>query len=233
MADTPTATSRSTLDYQASSYWNQAATRSIDHTTNADDDLASDVFSSRAAPLSRPWTSLSRTSRATTRPATRSGRRSRATTVTSVANESPNVICAICENRGVAPSVGLAFLDLTHGSAVLSQFIDNLSYFRTTHHIHMMDPSRVIFMSTAVQPESLNSLSSVIQNFFPQIRIETVEKAAWSEASGIEYIDRLAFERDVQRIKLVLEGRQLSVCSFAAVRPQSSRCDLNRLCLPA
>ena len=164
-----------------------------------------------------PTTAMARFSRANTRTTTRSGRCSRATTVTSVANESPNIICAICEARGVSPSVGIAFLDLTHGSAVLSQLLDNPSYFRTTHQVHMMDPSRIILRPSTAQSESPNTLNQILRTFFPHIRLDICDRLSWSETSGLDCIERLAFESDLHRIKVTLAGKFYAVASFSAV----------------
>lgn len=198
------------------SEWNQIMSQGIMASTEIeyDDDLYNGT--SRGV-TERPATAMSRFSRANTRPATRSGRRSRATTVTSVANESPNLICAICEARGVSPSVGVAFLDLTHGSVVLSQLVDNPSYFRTTHQVHMMDPSRIIMMPSASQSESPNTLDHVMKTFFPHIRMDTCDRSAWSETSGLDCIEHLAFQTDIHRIKVALAGKFYAVASFSAV----------------
>lgn len=49
--------------------------------------------------------------------------------------ENQEIICAVSESRGVSPSVGLAFLNLDTGEAVLSQFSDSQTYVRTIHKV--------------------------------------------------------------------------------------------------
>jgi DNA mismatch repair protein MSH4 len=49
--------------------------------------------------------------------------------------ENQEIICAVSESRGVSPSVGMAFLNLDTGEAVLSQFSDSQTYVRTIHKV--------------------------------------------------------------------------------------------------
>lgn len=81
----------------------------------------------------------------------------------------------------------------------------------------MMDPSRIIMMPSAAQSESPNTLDHVMQTFFPHIRIDFCDRSAWSETSGLDYIERLAFQTDIHRIKVALAGKFYAVASFSAV----------------
>lgn len=81
----------------------------------------------------------------------------------------------------------------------------------------MMDPSRIIMVSSAAQSESPNTLDHVMKTFFPHIRMDIFDRSAWSETSGLDYIERLAFQTDIYRIKVALTGKFYAVASFAAV----------------
>lgn len=76
--------------------------------------------------------SRSRTARpATSRPGTARPR----TGLSTLGVENQEIVCAVSESRGVSPSVGLAFLNLDTGEAVLSQFSDSQTYVRTVHKV--------------------------------------------------------------------------------------------------
>lgn len=45
--------------------------------------------------------------------------------------ESQQIICAVNEGRGVSPTVGLAFINVSTGEAVLSQISDNQFYVKS------------------------------------------------------------------------------------------------------
>jgi hypothetical protein len=129
------------------------------------------------------------------------------------------IICAISESRGISPVVGLAFVNLTTSEAVLCQISDNQTYTRTIHKLWVFDPSEILFMSTAVQPSS--QLYSTVENHQPRLlphaRIIAIDRKYWSETSGQEYIQTLAFRQDVEAIKVSLGGNFYATCCFAAV----------------
>lgn len=142
--------------------------------------------------LSTTSTSTSRalTSRPSTRLTNASGRRSRLTTASSILGQSDaqNIVCAISEARGVTPSVGVAFVDVALGEVILSQICDNQSYVKTIHKLQMMSPSHIIFMSTALPPNKPSTLFSLVQELMPEVKIDPFDRSAWSESSGLDYI---------------------------------------------
>lgn len=152
---------------------------------------------------------------ATTTP---SGRRSRAASSIGV-SEGHQVICAVSEARGVTPSVGLAFVNVSTGQAVLSQICDNQSYVKTTHKLAVFEPSRILIVSTACAPNPKSSLCSTIEEELPDVPIVPLSRKYWSEAAGLEYIENLAFKQDFQSVKVAIDGNFYAICSFSAVCP--------------
>lgn len=129
------------------------------------------------------------------------------------------IICAISESRGVSPVVGLAFVNLTTSEAVLCQISDNQTYTKTIHKLWVFDPSEILFMNTAAQ--STSPLYSVVENhrhrLLPHARLVVIDRKYWSETSGQEFIQMLAFRQDVEAIKMSLGGSFYAICCFAAV----------------
>ena len=129
------------------------------------------------------------------------------------------IICAMSESRGISPVVGLAFVNLTTSEAVLCQISDNQTYTRTIHKLWVFDPSEILFMNTAAQPSS--HLYSAVENHRPRLlphaRIIVIDRKYWSESSGQELIQTLAFTQDVEALKVSLGGNFYATCCFAAV----------------
>ncbi|KAL4722088.1 MutS protein msh4 [Fusarium chlamydosporum] len=109
-------------------------------------------------------------------PGTSSGRRSRNTAVTSILgpNEAHDIICAVSEARGVTPSVGVAFVNVSIGEVV------------------------------------------IIQNLTADTQIDALDRSAWSETEGLEYIHNLAFKEDIEPLKVAMQGKFYAISSFAA-----------------
>lgn len=74
-------------------------------------------------------------------------------------------------------------------------------------------------MNTAAQPGS--QLYSAVENHQPRLlphaRIIAIDRKYWSETSGQEFIQTLAFTQDVEAIKVSLGGSFYATCCFAAV----------------
>ncbi|KAM3510919.1 hypothetical protein MY11210_005457 [Beauveria gryllotalpidicola] len=151
------------------------------------------------------------------RPTTASGRKSRATNASSVVGEAQTIVCAVCEARGVSPSVGIALVNTSLGEAVLSQICDNQSYVKTLHKIRINWPSRIICLAQGTKPTSLMSL---LRTMFANIPIDVTDRSFWSETKGIEYINKLAFETDIQPIQVAIQGKYYAVSALAAAMAQ-------------
>ncbi|KAJ0120584.1 MutS domain V [Diaporthe amygdali] len=147
---------------------------------------------------------------------TGSGRRSRPASSIG-ASEGHQIICAVGEARGVSPSVGMAFINVSTGEAVLSQICDNQSYVKTTHKLTVFEPSRILIVSTACPPNHKSSLYATIEEELPGVPIVPLDRRYWSETAGLEFIQALAFKEDVDAIKVAIEGNFYATCSFSAV----------------
>lgn len=160
---------------------------------------------------SRSVTSSSHPSRQRRRNSTASGRRSL------WGSDSHVVICAVTEARGVSPSVGLSFVNITTNEAVLSQICDTQFYVRTIHKLQMYEPSTILMVNTALPPNPKSNLLSIIEVELPGTAIEPLDRKYWSEHAGLEFIQSLAFRDDLEAIKVAIGGNFYATCSFAAV----------------
>ncbi|KAK2754230.1 MutS protein msh4 [Arachnomyces sp. PD_36] len=143
----------------------------------------------------------------------RTTRTTRATTVaTSVAGQ--DIICAISESRGISPTVGLAFVNLSTSEAVLCQICDSQTYAATIHKLAVFDPTEILFMNTAKEPES--KLYSIVEENLPELRITTIDRRYWSEKAGHEYVRQLAFQDEIESINVFLGGNYFAACCLAA-----------------
>lgn len=162
-----------------------------------------------ATTTSRPRTAR----RSTGRPSTARPR----TGVSTLGAENQEIICAVSESRGISPTVGLAFVNLDTGEAVLSQISDSQTYVRTVHKLTVFNPTNILIVSTATSPKS--KLYSIIEDSLDDIEsnMTLLDRRYWAETTGIEYIQQLAFAEDVESIKTAVSGNYYAVCCFAAV----------------
>lgn len=165
-----------------------------------------------------PQTSTQYQATTSTRPK-RSGTARPRTAVSTFGVESQKIICAVSESRGIAPTVGLAFVNLDTGEAILSQICDSQTYVRTIHKLAVFAPSQILLVDTSAQQES--KLFSIIEENLVDLNssIMLLGRQYWAEIAGLEYIQQLAFIQDVESIKISLSGNYFAVCCFAAVSP--------------
>ena len=128
------------------------------------------------------------------------------------------IICAITESRGISPTVGLAFVNITTTEAVLCQIVDNQTYVKTLQKLQVFEPATILFPTTALH----SKLYSIIHTNIPTLPITPLERKYWGETMGAEYIQQLAFTDDVEAIKVAIGGNYFATCCFAAVRGRSS-----------
>jgi DNA mismatch repair protein MSH4 len=145
-----------------------------------------------------------------------SGRRSRAGSIIG-GGESQQIVCAVSEARGISPTVGLAFVNISTGEAVLSQICDNQFYVKTLNKLQIFDPTEILIISTAGPPNPKSKMYHLIEENIPGARIITVDRKYWSEPAGLDFIDQFAFVEDVQAIKVAIGGNYFATCCFAAV----------------
>lgn len=156
--------------------------------------------------IPRPSTSRTSDGRPRTRPKT---------AASTLGSRDQHIICAISESRGISPLVGLAFVNCTTTEAVLCQISDQQTFVKTIHKLFVFQPSEILFMSTAAQPKS--KLYSTVEANLPNTRIVVIDRKYWSETTGFDYIQQLAFKQDVEAIKVSVEGNFYATCCMAAV----------------
>ena len=130
---------------------------------------------------------------------------------------SQDIVCAITESRGISPTIGLAFVNVSTTEAVICQIVDNATYVRTLHKLTVFEPSEIIFPNTAITPVK-SKLYSIVEANIPDLEIGTADRRFWAENPGVDYIQNLAFREDVEAIKVAIEGNYYATCCLAAVR---------------
>lgn len=131
--------------------------------------------------------------------------------------EAQQIVCAVTESRGVAPTVGLAFVNLDTAESVLCQISDSQTYVRTVHKLQVYAPSILLVTNSAASPES--KLLSIIKENLAEVdcQLEFIDRRYFAETTGLEYLEQLAFRDDIEAIKVAIGGNYFSVCCFAAV----------------
>ncbi|KAF9884637.1 MutS protein msh4 [Aspergillus nanangensis] len=143
------------------------------------------------------------------------------TTATSVTSQ--DIICAVSESRGVSSTVGITFINLSTAETVLCQICDTQTYVKSVTKIAVFEPTEILFMNTAKD----SKLSLVIQENIEDATYTFLDRKFWSERTGHEYVDRLAFPEDVESIKITLGGNYFAACCFAAAL-KYAELELNR-----
>lgn len=113
--------------------------------------------------------------------------------------------------------MGLAFVNIPTGEAVLSQICDNQFYARTLNKLMVFEPSEILIVSAHGPPNPKSKMYSIIEENIIGARMVTVDRRYWSEGAGADYIQQLAFVEDVESIKVAIGGNFYATCCFAAV----------------
>ncbi|KAG9238562.1 DNA mismatch repair protein-like protein MutS [Amylocarpus encephaloides] len=175
---------------------------------------SSQALSIHRLSTARPSTARPGTARpGTARPSTR--RSSRAGSAIG-GGEAQQIICAISEGRGVTPTVGLAFVNITTGEAVLSQICDNQFYARTINKLIVFEPTEILIVSTAAPPNEKSKMYKIIEENVIGARLISVDRKYWSETSGLEFIQQLAFSEDLEALRIAIGGNYFATCCFSA-----------------
>lgn len=153
--------------------------------------------------------------RSTPRPQT--GRSRPRTSATSTGYADNEIICAISEARGLPPTIGLSFLNITTSEAVLCQFADTQTYARTCHKIAVFCPSDVLYADTTVDSNLVSIISENLKVESNDVAMTGLPRKYWCDGRGHEYIQRLAFPDDVESLKTLAGGNFFATCCFAAV----------------
>lgn len=151
----------------------------------------------------------------TTRPLTSRSRSRTAGTSTGYSNN--EIICAITESRGISPTVGLSFVNLSTSEAVLCQFTDTQTYARTCHKIAVFTPSEILYMSTVAESKLIAIVTENLNVDEDDILMTALDRKYWSESSGHDYLQYLAFPDDLETLQMSLAGNYFATCCFSAV----------------
>jgi DNA mismatch repair protein MSH4 len=152
----------------------------------------------------------------TSRPHTGSRSRPR-TSRTSTGYSDNEIICAISESRGISPTIGLSFVNISTVEAVLCQFADTQTYARTCHKIKVFAPSEILFINTAEDSKLISIVKENIVVENGDVGMRALPRRYWSEISGHEYVQYLAFPDDLESLKLAISGNFFATCCFSAV----------------
>lgn len=139
------------------------------------------------------------------------------TAATSTGYGENQIICAVTESRGISPTVGLSFVNLTTSEAVLCQFADTQTYARTCHKIKVFNPTEILYMATAEDSKLVSILKENLEVDRLEILMTELDRRYWSESTGFEYVQRLAFPSDLESLKVSIGGNYFATCCFAAV----------------
>lgn len=153
---------------------------------------------------------------ASSRYSSRSTRRPR-TAATSTGYGDHELICAVCESRGISPTVGLSFVSTSTSEAVLCQITDTQTYARTCHKIKVFAPTEILYMSTAADSKLVSILVENIVGHDSDVELTVLDRKYWTENSGYEYIQHLALPEDLESLKVSLSGNYFALCCFSAV----------------
>ena len=170
---------------------------------------------SRSASVSTTYDSGIRKTTTTYRPHT--GKSRPRTAATSTGYGDNEIICAITESRGISPTIGLSFVNITTTEAVLCQFADTQTYARTCHKLKVFNPTEIIYMSTTAESKLLSILNENLEVDKFDILMTSIDRRYWSESTGFEYVQHLAFPDDLESLKVSVGGNYFATCCFAAV----------------
>lgn len=104
-------------------------------------------------------------------------------------------------------------MNLTTAEAVLCQICDSQTYVKTITKIAVFEPTEILFMNTCKD----SKLFYIVQENLPDLTFTFVDRRYWSEKTGHEYVNRLAFPEDAESIKVTLGGNYFAACCFSAV----------------
>lgn len=141
--------------------------------------------------------------------------------------EQQQLVCAINESRGTAPTVGLAFVNLATSEAVLCQICDSQTYVRTVQKLCVYGPSEILVANS--QTSSKSKLLPIIEEYAEEIgsKVIGIDRGYFAEDAGHDWIRNLAFIEDLEAIKISIEGNFFAVCCMAAVCLRKSKISLH------
>ncbi|CRJ87808.1 hypothetical protein BN1723_001466 [Verticillium longisporum] len=132
-------------------------------------------------------------------------------------DEGRHVICAVSEARGITPAVGVAFVNIATGEAILSQISDSQFYVKTLHKLNMLEPSHILMVPSACAPNPSSYLYYMIEQHVASAKIVPWHRKFWSESAGLDYISEYALQGDAEAIQVAIQGNFFTTCAFSAV----------------
>lgn len=167
--------------------------------------------------VSKPGTARSRPTTTKSRPATGKSRPKTRATSTAYGYLGNEILCAVSESRGLNPSVGLTFINLTTCEAVLCQFADTQTYARTCHKLRVFEPSEIVFASGPSESKMIAILKENMESENRACTFQDIDRRYFSEQAGKADIKHLAFPGELEALELSLASSYFATCSFAAV----------------
>ncbi|KAI4146782.1 MAG: hypothetical protein LQ340_005811 [Diploschistes diacapsis] len=149
--------------------------------------------------------------------------RARTTISTLGGSGDQQIVCAIAESRGISPTVGLAFVNLSTTEAVLCQIADNQTYVRTLHKLHVLEPTDILLPNSATSPVKSKLFQVLETNLDFDAPLTSITRRYWDETAGSQYIERMAFKEDVEAIKVSVGGNYFATCCLSAARTANQK----------
>jgi DNA mismatch repair protein MSH4 len=72
-------------------------------------------------------------------------------------------------------------------------------------------------MNTAADTKLLSIIRENLEVDRYGVEMQSIDRRYWSETSGHEYVQQLAFPDDLESLKVSMGGNYFAVCCFAAV----------------
>ncbi len=72
-------------------------------------------------------------------------------------------------------------------------------------------------MKTAADSKLLSIIRENIEVDKFEIRMTAIDRRYWSDSTGQEYVQQLAFPDDLESLKVTIGGNYFAACCFAAV----------------
>jgi DNA mismatch repair protein MSH4 len=126
-------------------------------------------------------------------------------------------VCALSEARGVSPSVGVAFVNISTGEVILSKISDSQFYVKTIHKLDILEPAQILLVSSVCPPNPKSNLYDLIEEHLTDSKIVPFDRKHWSETEGLECIRKLASHEDADAVKVAIQGNYYTTCALAAV----------------
>jgi DNA mismatch repair protein MSH4 len=123
----------------------------------------------------------------------------------------------VTESKGLSPTIGLSFVNLTTSEAILCQFADTQTYARTCHKISVFNPYEILYLANTAETSLVSIVAENLKLEENGIHMTGTHRKYWSESSGYEHLQRLAFVDDQESLQISAAGNFFAICAFAAV----------------